>query len=205
MSRATVTRGVVLLSALALLVVPNYSQAAELDSTAKVTGRAGATAVIGGWQIRDSSQVSDGGPAISAPDYNASGWFGVGPRSTVMSGLLQNGKYPNIFYSTTMKSVDSAQFKRDWWYRSTFTASGAGMHTVLHLAGVSPRADVWLNGKQIATKAQVAGGHNGVDIDVTAGIRQGPNGLALRITPADPKKDFITGWIDWNPTPPDNN
>src|SRR5215213_4369842 len=95
----TVTRGVVLVSALALLVVPNYSRAAELSSTAKVTGQAGATAVIGGWQIRDSSQVSDSGPAISAPDYNASGWFNVGPRSTVMSGLLQNGKYPNIFYS----------------------------------------------------------------------------------------------------------
>src|SRR3954452_2637313 len=199
------TAGVVALGAMAFVAVPAASNAATRP-TAQVAGTAGAAAVINGWQIRDSAQVSDSGPAISAPDYGATGWLPVSGRSTVMAGLLQNGKYPDIFTSTNLKNVDTAQFKRDWWYRSTFNvAAVSGLRTVLHLESVTPRADVWLNGKQIATKAQLAGGHAALDVDVTSGLKQGANGLALRIPPADPKKDLITGWIDWNPAPPDNN
>ncbi|SRR6266536_82111 len=202
---ATVARGLMLVSALALLAVPNDSRAATTP-TAAVGGTAGATATIGGWQIRDSAQVSDSGVAISSPTYAATGWLSAAPRSTVMAGLVQNGKYPDIFTSTNMRKVDAGQFKRDWWYRATFTVNGGtGLHTVLRLGGVIPRADVWLDGKQIATKTQVVGAHNATDIDITGTVKQGTNALALRVTPADPKKDLITGWIDWNPWPPDNN
>ncbi len=202
---ATVARGLMLVSALALLAVPNDSRAATTP-TAAVGGTAGATATIGGWQIRDSAQVSDSVAAISSPTYAATGWLSAAPRSTVMAGLVQNGKYPDIFTSTNMRKVDAGQFKRDWWYRATFTVNGGtGLHTVLRLGGVIPRADVWLDGKQIATKTQVVGAHNATDIDITGTVKQGTNALALRVTPADPKKDLITGWIDWNPWPPDNN
>jgi exo-1,4-beta-D-glucosaminidase len=195
----------VLLGGLALLAVPGHSGAAVAPA-AKVSGTAGATATLAGWQIRDSAQVSDSGPAISQPGYAASGWLSVAPRSTVMAGLVENGRYPNVFTSTNMKNVDANQFKRDWWYRSTFTVSGGtGLHTVLHLAGVIPRADVWLNGTQIATRTQVAGAHNAVDVDITGTVKAGANAIALRIPPADPNKDLITGWIDWNPAPPDHN
>lgn len=101
-----------------------------------------------------------------------------------------------------------------------FTATTA-LHTVLHLAGVIPRADGWLNGTRIADAGTVAdggfvgsgsvgsgfvgGAHNATDIDVTSLVRPGVNALALRVEPADPRADLAIGWIDWNPWPPDNN
>src|SRR5438132_8178032 len=121
----------VLLCGAALVAIPNVSSAATgrtgaLPAAAKVGGKAGDSATITGWQIHDSQGVSDSGPTISQPGYAAGGWHAVAPRSTVMSGLLQNGKYPDIFTSTNMKNVDASQFKRNWWYRGAFTAAGSG-------------------------------------------------------------------------------
>jgi exo-1,4-beta-D-glucosaminidase len=40
---------------------------------------------------------------------------------------------------------------------------------------------------------------------VSRWIHAGVNTLALRVHPADPRTSFSIGWVDWNPTPPDNN
>jgi len=194
----------VILAVLVLAVmIPRVRQdgAGRTPSTEPAVGSTAITA----WQIRDGAAVSDGGARISQPDYPTTGWLAAPPRSTVMAALARSGRYPDVFSSTRLREVDADQFTRPWWYRGTFTTAKEDLYASLHLAGVIPRADVWLNGSQIATSAQIAGAHSAADVDVTGALRPGVNALALRVYPADPKEDLITGWIDWNPWPPDNN
>ena len=66
-------------------------------------------------------------------------------------------------------------------------------------------ADVWLNGNLVAEQAAVAGAYPVHELDVTRWVHAGINILALRVHPGDPRTSLSIGWVDWNPTPPDNN
>ena len=66
-------------------------------------------------------------------------------------------------------------------------------------------ADVWLNGNLVAEQAAVAGAYPVHELDVTRWVHAGTNTLALRVHPGDPRTSLSIGWVDWNPTPPDNN
>ena len=65
-------------------------------------------------------------------------------------------------------------------------------------------ADIWLNGNLVAEKTAIAGAYPVHELDVTRWVRAGVNTLALRVRPADPRSSLSIGWVDWNPTPPDN-
>jgi len=121
------------------------AEAAEAHLLTGVPGLAGTTTAISGWQILSSASTSDNGASISKATYGTSGWLPVAARSTVLAGLIQNGKYPNVFYSTNLKNVDASQFQVPWWYRENFTiAAGSNLHTVLHLDGIPPsRSLAW--------------------------------------------------------------
>ena len=204
--RSTVMVFIYLLSTIFVWNGAPLTEAASNHVLASVPAVAGTTTTIGGWQILSSASTSDSGAAISQPTYGSSGWLPVAARSTVMAGLVQNGKYPNVFYSTNLKNVDTSQFKVPWWYRTNFSvAAGSNLHTVLHLDGVNYAADVYLNGHQIATKSQIIGANAANDVDVTGYIQTGNNALALEVQPSDPNKDLAIGWVDWNPAVPDGN
>ena len=57
----------------------------------------------------------------------------------------------------------------------------------------------------MADHATVAGAYPVYEFDVTRWVQEGVNTLALRVYPADPQRALVIGWVDWNPTPPDNN
>src|SRR5207245_3108932 len=94
-----------------------------------------------------------------------------------------------------------------WWYRTEFTVvEGArGIRTLLRINGMIPSADVWLNGNLVAEQTTVAGAYPVHELDVTRWIHAGTNTLALRVHPGDPRTSLSIGWVDWNPSPPDNN
>jgi exo-1,4-beta-D-glucosaminidase len=173
---------------------------------AVVAGGPGSAAALTGYRIQSSAKVTDSGATISKPGYAAKGWYPTGPRSTVVAGLLQNGKYADPFYSTNLKSIAASDFTVPWWYRSDFTLGAeTGLHTFLDLSGVISSADVWVNGTKVATSAEVAGAYPRHQPDITALVHAGTNSVAFEINPNDPDKDLTTGWIDWVQTPPDNN
>jgi exo-1,4-beta-D-glucosaminidase len=129
-----------------------------------------------------------------------------------MAGLLENGKYENVFYSDNLRAAaepesSGVSFVVPWWYRTEFTvASGAQeTRTLLRINGMIPRADVWLNGNLVADKSTVAGAYPVHEFDVTRWVHAGADTLALRVYAGDPRTDLTIGWVDWNPTPPDNN
>ncbi|MCA2228932.1 glycosyl hydrolase 2 galactose-binding domain-containing protein [Nonomuraea aurantiaca] len=161
---------------------------------------------LSGYKIQSSAKVSDSGAAISTPGYAASGWYPVGPRSTVLAGLLENNVYSDPFFSTNMQSIPTADFDVPWWYRSDFTlGSETGLRTFIDISGVMSSADVWVNGSQVATAAQVAGAYTRNERDITALVHPGANSVAFRVNANNPNNHLTIGWIDWVQVPRDDN
>ena len=96
-------------------------------------------------------------------------------------------------------------FHAGWWYRTEFElpADFAGRTIRLGFDGINYRADLWLNGKQIAAKDRFAGAWRLFEFDITAAARPGAvNVLAVQVFPPEPGDLAIT-FVDWNPMPPD--
>ena len=199
------------MAALPLLACASLACAASAFAPTRVED-APSAAAIAHWQIQSSAKAQEGGAEVSSEGFSTHGWYPVSGRATVMAGLLENGKYENVFFSDNLRAVEEpdasgTMFVIPWWYRTEFTvAAGArGLHTSLRINGMIPSADVWLNGTLIAAKAAIAGAYPVHELDVTRWVHAGTNTLALRVYPGDPRTSLSIGWVDWNPTPPDNN
>jgi exo-1,4-beta-D-glucosaminidase len=186
-----------------------------------VTPAALSTVGSGGWKVLSSATATQSGQAISTPGFSTSGWLSVTPDDagapgTEITALLQNGKCPNVFFATNMKTcfgtqksngpVTTAQFAVPWWFRADFTANLlAGQSASLIVNGVVGAADVWVNGKELATQAKVTGAFTRFVFDLAGVVVSGTNSVALLVHPNDPSKMFTLDDVDWNQIPPDNN
>jgi exo-1,4-beta-D-glucosaminidase len=171
---------------------------------------AASSTAIDHWLIQSSSKAQASGADVSSSGFSTKDWYPVSGRATVMAGLLENGKYENVFYSDNLRAAAEPEssgvaFVVPWWYRTEFTAVEDGQHTLLRIKGMIPSADVWLNGNLIAEHTTIGGAYPVHELDVTSWVHAGTNALALRVYPGDPRTDLTIGWVDWNPTPPDNN
>ncbi|WP_158881357.1 sugar-binding domain-containing protein [Rhodanobacter sp. L36] len=179
----------------------------------QVNADAGVVTTIDHWLMQDSAKAQQSGADISASRFSTDGWYPVSGRATVMAGLLENGVFKNdVFYADNLRAVQVPDasgnlFVTPWWYRAVFTLAkrAAQTHTLLRANGLIASADVWVNGHQIADHAEVAGAYPVHEFDVTRWIHAGANILAMQVHPGDPRKSLSIGWVDWNPTPPDNN
>lgn len=195
----------------ALSMAAPIAMAQPVHVATHADGGAGSVTAIGHWLIQDSAKAQRGGAEISIDRFDTKGWYAVSGRATVMAGLLENGVYKDVFHSDNLRAVqvpDSSGnlFVTPWWYRSQFVLSRTnGLRTLLRTDGIIASADVWLNGHLVAGHATVAGAYPIHELDVTAWVHEGSNTLALDVHPADPRTALTTSWVDWNPTPPDNN
>ncbi len=115
--------------------------------------------------------------------------------------------YPQGGLFSNLAMLDSSPYNCGWWYRTQFTVPGnfAGRFVALHLDGVNYRAEVWLNGKRIANKNDVAGTWRVFEFNITDLLFAGKeNTLAIEVLPPTPQ-DLSMTWVDWNPDPPDKN
>jgi exo-1,4-beta-D-glucosaminidase len=178
----------------------------------EVEGEAGTATAIAHWQIQTTAKAQQSGTEVSSAGYSTHEWYPVSGRATVMAGLLENGAYKNVFYSDNLRAAEEPDssgnvFVIPWWYRTEFTVAEAARETrtLVRINGMIASADVWLNGNLVAEQADVAGAYPVHELDVTRWVHAGVNVLALRVHPADPRSSLSMGWVDWNPTPPDNN
>ncbi|MFF1450387.1 sugar-binding domain-containing protein [Streptomyces sp. NPDC058274] len=179
--------------------------AAHRPRVTLVAATPGSTTALSGYAIQSTAKVTDSAAAVSSPGYPARDWYPAGSRSTVLAALLANGKYADPFYSANQQKIPPADFDVPWWYRSDFTVPDTSARTYLDFSGVISAADVYVNGRQIATAADVAGAYTHHELDVTSLVRAGTNTVAFRIQPNDPNKNLTMGWIDWLQPPPDEN
>nr|WP_229873667.1 exo-beta-D-glucosaminidase [Streptomyces cirratus] len=165
----------------------------------------GSVTALAGYAVQAAAKVKDSAAAVSSPGYPAAGWYPAGPRSTVLAALLAAGAYPDPFYSTRQRLIPSSDFAAPWWYRSDFAVADTTARTHLDFSGVVSAADVFVNGRPVATARTVAGAYTRHELDITALVRAGTNTVAFRVRPNDPRKHLTMGWLDWIQPPPDRN
>ena len=161
-----------------------------------------------GWGMMDAAGVTDPGESVSWPAYPTAGWVPVKVPGTVLEGLVANNSYGDLYQGQNLAAVDPARFSGAWWFNLKFIApqSFRGRNVFLHLDRINYRANVWLNGKRIATADQVAGTFRLYELDISEVVMPGKlNALAIEVFPPDLQHDLAISWVDWNPGAPDAN
>ena len=162
--------------------------------------------ITDGWAIQASSKVAEDGNIISLTETDCAEWYKASVPSTVMGALTaENGLYADAFTGKNYKEIDKEQFNEPWWYRTTFEipALKEGQRVELEFDGISYRADVWLNGKKIASADELFGPFRQFSYDVTDAIQES-NCLAVKVHRWQ-KGEFNIGFVDWNPRPVDES
>jgi exo-1,4-beta-D-glucosaminidase len=159
-----------------------------------------------GWMIQPSVDVKKTGDEISTSGFETPGWFPTSVPSTVLATMVANGFYKDPYFGMNLKKIPEEPYKQPWWYRTEFRLSQTEVAktVLLEFDGINYSANIWLNGYQIATSGQVRGAFRRFQFDISRFICEGGNVLALEVDPPEPG-DFSTGFVDWNPPPPDHN
>jgi hypothetical protein len=173
---------------------------------AAVASGPGTAELTSGWRIQSSAVAGTSGADISRPDYSATGWLPISRPQTLMAGLVENGRYPDVFYSDRLKSVPAGQFDVNWWYREQLTVHPRpGGHTHLIMNGLLGTADLWVNGVKVASRSQLQGAYSRFEYDITPYVHDGANAIALDVAKNDPKTYLSDSQLDWNPHAPDQS
>ncbi|MCK4992394.1 MAG: glycoside hydrolase family 2, partial [Bacteroidales bacterium] len=158
------------------------------------------------WKLRSSENTDLVGEEISSPGCDTGGWFPVDVPSTVLASLVKNHHYNDPYFGTNMKDIPREPFQVPWWYRTDFDLhpEQAGKTVLISFDGLNYKANIWLNGQQIATSQTANGAFRRLKLNITEHVVPGKNVLAVEIIP--PKDgDFSIGFVDWNIDPPDRN
>ncbi|HUX95762.1 MAG TPA: glycoside hydrolase family 2 TIM barrel-domain containing protein [Bacteroidales bacterium] len=154
-----------------------------------------------GWTIESSAKVNSPASEISKTGFNDSGWYKTTVPATVMAALIANGEYEDIFMGDNISKVDTSRFRTSWWYRNEFTL-GKASSTQLIFEGINYRANIWLNGKIIASEDTLFGGFRIFKLNVSDFVKRGNNALAVEVFYPKPDEPSI-GFVDWAPMSPD--
>ncbi|MGA3017944.1 MAG: sugar-binding domain-containing protein [Bryobacteraceae bacterium] len=177
-----------------------------------------------GWMIRSSAGMTESGAVLSTTSYKADGWHNATLPSTVLSALVRDKVYPDPYVGMNLRQIpgttygiglnfsnlglpEDSPFAKSWWYRTEFRipAEHKGKTIWLGFDGINFRANVWLNGKQIASADKMAGAWRLFEFDVTPETNTtGANALAIEVFAPTPHDLGIT-FVDWNPLPPDKD
>ncbi|HXP16295.1 MAG TPA: beta galactosidase jelly roll domain-containing protein, partial [Terriglobales bacterium] len=177
-----------------------------------------------GWSLQSSGKVDARGEAVSTPAFQPTDWYTVSVPTTVVAALVEHKVYPDPGFGMNLRSFpgvtypvganfsnvamqQDSPFIVPWWYRKEFVlpASFKGKSIWLNFGGINYRANIWLNGKQIARSDDVAGAWRTYEFNITDSVLTGKsNVLAVQVfSPTD--TDLAITFVDWNPAPPDKN
>lgn len=165
---------------------------------------------LSSFSLQSSALINSSGEEISTPGYKSNVyWFPVQVPSTVLTGLVANGVYPDPYQGMNNMYIPDASdefnkkydlekfshlpndpnpWKKPYWYRTTFNVPAAdkGRTFQIIFKGLNYRAAVWVNGRQVADSTQMAGMFAQYSLDVTRYIAAGSeNALAVKIYPLD--------------------
>lgn len=165
------------------------------------------TNLTAGWYLFSSDSVSVDGSVISSSDFDREFGYPVEIPATVMHGLRQNNLLPDIFAPFVLENMDKSPYEVPWWYRKEFHIGQLTENDFYQLTfeGLNYKANIWLNGKQVASEEVVQGSYGVWIFDVTPFLQKGTNRLAVEIIPPVFGVDVSMGFVDWNPTPPDRS
>jgi exo-1,4-beta-D-glucosaminidase len=174
------------------------------------------------WFIQPSADVRADGAAISTVGFSTREWYPASLPSTVLSALVEDKVYPDPYIGTNLRSVPgttypifedfsnikmppNSPFRQSWWFRTEFKLPPEykGKTIWLGFDGINYRANVWMNGVQVASPEELAGTWRLFQFDVTSAAKAGEmNSLAVEVFPPQPRDLAIT-LVDWAPMPAD--
>jgi exo-1,4-beta-D-glucosaminidase len=186
--------------------------------------------LTGGWMIQSSDSLGQTGDQISSPFFDTTGWYPATVPTTVIRALVSDGVYADPYYGLNLRSIPGttyafgdnfavepmpadSPFRVSWWYRTQFRLPGGGKHPApwpsnrrywLNFASINYRANIWLNGRQVAGQGQVRGMFRTFEFDVTDAVGPGVNTLAVEVYPPT-ENDLSISFVDWNPLPADKD
>jgi beta-galactosidase/beta-glucuronidase len=160
------------------------------------------------FRLQASMLVNEAGARLSDPTYQPPVyWFPVKVPSTVLTGLVRNGVYPDPYQGMNNMFIPDASdefnqqyqlekyshlpgignpWKKPYWYRTIFDwKTQPGRQQFLVLKGINYRAEVWLNGTRLADSTQLVGMFAEHELPIGQVIRSGANALAIKIYPLD--------------------
>ena len=177
-----------------------------------------------GWALQSACQLQADGATISSSTFHPQGWTPVAVPSTVLAAQVTAGEYKQPYYGLNLRSIpgatypigknfsnlpmpDDSPYRCGWWYRKTFTVPTAehGKTLWLRFGGINYRANLWINGHQIADDKQIAGAYRTYEFDVTRDLIPGKENTVAVETFAPSETDLGINWVDWNPCPPDKD
>jgi exo-1,4-beta-D-glucosaminidase len=177
-----------------------------------------------GWTLQSSCKVEAKGETVSTPAFQPKDWYAVSVPTTVVAALVKHKVYPDPFFGTNLRTFlgvtypiganfsnipmqADSPFIVPWWYRKEFVlpATFKGKTIWLNFGGINYRANIWLNGKQLAKSEDTAGAWRTYEFDITNYALLGkPNVLAVQVF-SPTETDLAITFVDWNPAPPDKN
>ena len=177
-----------------------------------------------GWSLQTSAKVEAKPEVISSPQFAAKGWMPVTVPTTVVAAQVKDKIFPDPYFGMNLRSLPGVNYPIggnfsnipmapdspyavSWWYRKTFAVppSYKGKTVWLKFNGINYRANIWLNGKQVAKSDEVAGAWRTYEFNITKETKPGAeNVLAVQVF-APTEHDLAITFVDWNPAPPDKN
>ena len=177
-----------------------------------------------GWSLQTSAKVEAKGEVISTPQFSPRGWHEVTVPTTVVAALVGNKTLPDPLFGMNLRDypgvnypiganfsniamAPDSPYAVSWWYRKQFAvpASYKGKTVWLKFNGINYRANIFLNGKQIAKSDDVAGAWRTYEFNITEAAKSGAeNVLAIQVF-SPTEHDLAITFVDWNPAPPDKN
>src|SRR5579859_7055610 len=183
------------------------------------------------WQIQSSCQVPEKGDVISTTSFEPHEWYPASVPGAVVANLVADKvkdysdpytgmnlrRMPGVRYPiggefSNLPMPEDSPFRCSWWYRTTFDVPtesvptrNPGKQNWLNFQGINYLANIWLNGKQVANRKQIAGAFRTYELNVTSNlVYDKPNVLAVEVF-APSENDLGITFVDWNPMPPDKN
>jgi exo-1,4-beta-D-glucosaminidase len=171
------------------------------QDAAKHPGMQDQLALHEGWALQSSAKVEAKGEVISTGQFVAAGWQEVTVPTTVVAAQVKSKALPDPFFAMNLRQFPGVAYEVgknfsgiampsdspyavSWWYRKQFAvpASYKGKTVWLNFAGINYRANIWLNGKQIANSSDVAGAWRTYEFNVTDTLNAGgDNTLAVQV------------------------
>jgi exo-1,4-beta-D-glucosaminidase len=179
-----------------------------------------------GWALASGCHLSATGEQLSAASYHAdaSSWTAASVPSTVLAAQVSGGQFKDPYFDRNLRAIPGTDypigkvFSRmpmspnspyacPWWYRTRFAVpvTARGRTLWLRFGGINYRANIWINGQQLAASTEVAGAYRTYEFDVTGLLKPGQENAIAVETFAPTEHDLAINWVDWNPCPPDKD
>ena len=190
---------ILLISMVALLI--SFSSKAENISSYKVT------TISDNWKMQAAEKIGKVDESlISKINFDTKTWYEAVIPGTVLGSLALKHVIEDPTFGINMKNVDTVQFQKPWWFRTTFNLDGADLskNISLHFNGINYRSDLWINGKKVVGNDVFAGTYRMFTFNINAFVHPGVNTMALKLSQYA-YGEYSLGFCDWNPIPSDRS